>query len=52
MAKQQITVPKRLSGESEEAYHQRVEQWFKEDVRTKVDLREFKTADFSLDKSP
>lgn len=49
MAKQSITVPKKLLGESYEAYNKRIAAWTRgEDVRSKVDLRDYKTCDFHM----
>lgn len=45
--KQAGTVPKRLPGESDKAYDKRLAEWARDDsVRSKADLREFKTATF------
>jgi len=54
MTKQAPTItdfPERRSGESDRDYHRRVMAWITgEDVRTKTDLRDFKTCDFHLNR--
>lgn len=46
-------IPPPLPGESDAAYNKRLAAFLAgEDVRTKTDLRGFKTCDFSLDRSP
>lgn len=46
-------LPPKALGETDAAYNHRLASWLRgDDVRSKVDLREFKTADFHLDQSP
>lgn len=47
-----VSLPERLEGESDKSYQRRLAAHIRgDDVRSKGDLREFKTADFSLDHS-
>jgi hypothetical protein len=49
MSKQPDNVPKQMPGESFKDYDKRVMEWaFKDTVRSKFDLRDFKTCDFHL----
>lgn len=50
MPKQLPTFPKRLPNESYKNYYERLQEWRKEPVRSKGDLKDFKTGDFSLNR--
>lgn len=51
MARQAMTIPLKKPGETYQEYAVRLDVWRRgDDVRSKVDLREFKTATFHLNR--